>query len=81
MKGGMGMNPFLWEWGGYLSSLFCSSVSTFIYVVKIVTLILESGSILEILLLISVGGKNMLHSLYLFQKTKSWFFWFFFLPK
>lgn len=38
--------------------------------VKIVVLILESGSVLEMLLLISAGGENTLHFLYLFQKTK-----------
>lgn len=45
------MNLFFVGVGWLTSSLFSSSVSTFIYMVKIVALILESGSVLEIIAL------------------------------
>lgn len=57
---------FLWERG----DLFHSSFSSSMFMVKIVVLILEFGSVLEMLLLVSAGGENTLHFLYLFQKTK-----------
>lgn len=51
-----------------------SLVKMFVYMVKRVVQILESGSILEILLLLSVGEKNVWLFLYLFQKIQSIFF-------
>lgn len=51
-KSRWGDESFFFVGVGWLtSSLFSSSVSTFIYMVKIVALILESGSVLEIIAL------------------------------